>query len=146
MQAKKVETFNEAEKLTGLSIKVPSVLFGKKAQVYVSDPNHVNIFYTGNKDWQKGDGGISIGRREPQLASYDILVEQWQFEGAPVFLRDHKGHQGYVFEDGVNEDKFGNVEPRPASVVWLKDGVQHIVVGPDGLSYKKLIKIADDID
>ncbi len=145
MDAKKVDSFADAEQLTNLSIQVPSKLFGKKAKIYVRGFNHVSIFYSNTVDPVMGDGVIHIGRRESGLASYELLAEQWEIENAAIFLREHKGYSGYVIEDrsaGASDHS----RNRPAGVVWLADGVQHMIVAPEGMSYKKLIEITDDLE
>lgn len=143
---KRAFSVDDAARQTGLpTIKVPSSLFGKKAQVF-NNPVRVTIYYSNETTPTITDGLISMVRLDPRLASPQQMAEQGRKYGAPYQLRDHKGYPGYALEKGENTFRNGKTAPRPAVIEWLKDGVTYTVKGPPGVGLNELIPIADSID
>lgn len=127
----RVNSISEAEEQARYSVRVPQRLFGQNARIFVgkmaSSPDGrrgVTVSYSDETTPTYYRGFIQIGPRDPGLASYAVLVEEWQKEGSPYTLKEHKGHPGYTLEKGFNEYLNGRKDARPAGVVWLDGDIE----------------------
>lgn len=148
----RVDSIVAAEKQIGRPLKVPERLFGKKAQVFVSEgvaPNgnrFGSVVYSNAAVPTNSDPAINIGWRDPGLASPEQTVAQGLKDGKPFSLRNHKNHPGFTIEKSSN--KIGdNVEPTHPVVFWMSDdNITYTVYGPLGMDLNELLSITDSID
>jgi len=151
---KRLSSIAEAETLSGFSLKAPPRLFGKKAQLFLSNtlvgpnkPGVVKIVYSNKSAPTNSEGGIYIGWHNPGMASPKQWVEQGKKEGSPYAYREHKGLPGFTLEKGFNSLGPTGKEPRPAMIEWIDKGnIEHKLVGPIGMGLGELVPIADSLD
>ncbi len=146
----RLESIAEAEEKSGLKIKAPERLFGKNAQIFLSEnvgaPGlyGVMISYSNEREPKLDEGKIFI-YPNPELVSYDYIMDQVHPPGIVNSLRDHKGHSGYAQERTISN--VGKEKDTHLSLVeWSDNGTIYMVHGPSGMRIDKLIPIADTID
>ncbi len=146
---KRVRSLAKAESETGISLSgIPIKLFGKDGQIFLTGNQHTAIIYSKESTPTTFDPGINIGPRidSSNLVSYEQIVEQGQKKGIPIELRQHNGNPGYTVEKSVDQFMGGKTAPKPASVTWMKNGIQYIVVAPVDMALSELLPITDAIE